>query len=64
MEISTKVLRKLKWNAESSLNNEIHEAVITHPAYFNLAQKQETIEAAYQAGFKRVYPISEPVQFH
>ena len=63
MEISTLVLKELKSYAELGLNDEVHEAVITHPAYFDQAQKQETIEAAYQAGFKRVYPISEPVRF-
>lgn len=56
------MLEKLKSYAESGLKVDVHEAVVTHPAYFDQGQKQETIEAAYQAGFKRVYPISEPVR--
>jgi len=45
-EISARILQKLKRDAESYLGEDIADAVITVPAYFNDAQRQATKEAA------------------
>lgn len=50
--------------AEEGLNSdEFDQVVLSHPAYFDNAQKAETKEAAIRAGFKNVEMISEPVIF-
>ncbi|EAX94846.1 dnaK protein [Trichomonas vaginalis G3] len=59
-EISALVLKKLKQQAELYLNETIHEAVITVPAYFNEDQRKATITAGQIAGLKVDRIISEP----
>ena len=49
-EISARVLQKLKRDAESYLGEEVTDAVVTVPAYFNDAQRQATKEAGEIAG--------------
>ena len=52
-EISARVLMKLKRDAEAYLGEDITDAVITVPAYFNDAQRQATKEAGQIAGPQR-----------
>lgn len=59
-EISAKILMKLKADAESYLGEEITEAVITVPAYFNDAQRKATKEAGVIAGLNVLRIINEP----
>ena len=59
-EISAKVLQKLKRAAESYLGQEVTEAVITVPAYFNDSQRQATKEAGEIAGLTVKRIINEP----
>ena len=59
-EISARVLQKLKRDAESYLGEEISEAVITVPAYFEDAQRQATKEAGEIAGLKVLRVVNEP----
>lgn len=59
-EISALVLKKLKQQAEIYLNETIHEAVITVPAYFNEDQRKATMTAGQIAGLKVARIISEP----
>jgi molecular chaperone DnaK len=59
-EISAKVLQKLKRAAESQLGEEVTEAVITVPAYFNDAQRQATKDAGRIAGLNVQRIINEP----
>ncbi len=59
-EISAQVLSKLKEAAESYLGEEINEAVITVPAYFNDAQRQATRDAGKIAGLEVKRIINEP----
>lgn len=59
-ELSSFVLRKLKEDAEYVLKEEITEAVISVPAYFNDQQRKSTKRAAELAGFKVERLISEP----
>ena len=59
-EISAKVLSKLKEDAESFLGEEVTEAVITVPAYFNDSQRKATQEAGKIAGLNVLRIINEP----
>jgi molecular chaperone DnaK len=59
-EISAKILRKLRKDAEDYLNTKITEAVITVPAYFNDSQRKATIEAGKIAGLEVKRIINEP----
>ncbi|MBD5166028.1 molecular chaperone DnaK [Helicobacter sp.] len=59
-EISAKILMKLKADAESYLGEEVTEAVITVPAYFNDAQRKATKEAGTIAGLNVLRIINEP----
>lgn len=59
-EISARVLRKLKEDAESYLGDEVTQAVITVPAYFNDSQRQATKDAGKIAGLEVLRIINEP----
>lgn len=59
-EISAITLQKMKKTAEDYLGQEVAEAVITVPAYFNDAQRQATKEAGEIAGLKVRRIINEP----
>lgn len=59
-EISAKILRKLKEEAEEFLGEEVNEAVITVPAYFNDSQRQATKAAGKIAGLNVLRIINEP----
>ncbi|PAV76885.1 hypothetical protein WR25_26778 isoform B [Diploscapter pachys] len=60
-EVSAELLKKLKAYAKSFWGgDDIKDAVITHPAYFDTKQKLETEKAAKLAGFENVKLISEP----
>ncbi len=59
-EISARVLMKLKRDAESYLGEDITDAVITVPAYFNDAQRQATKEAGQIAGLNVLRIVNEP----
>lgn len=58
--LSSMVLSALKHDAELALGEEVDQAVITVPAYFNDIQRQATISAAKLAGLQQVYLINEP----
>ncbi len=60
MELSALVLKALKEDAEHFLNQEITEAVISVPAYFNEDRRRATKMAGEMAGFKVERIISEP----
>ncbi|MDI3315977.1 MAG: molecular chaperone DnaK [Mycobacterium sp.] len=59
-EISARILMKLKRDAEAYLGEDISDAVITVPAYFNDAQRQATKEAGQIAGLNVLRIINEP----
>ena len=59
-EISARVLMKMKKTAEDYLGEEINEAVITVPAYFNDSQRQATKDAGRIAGLEVRRIINEP----
>jgi molecular chaperone DnaK len=59
-EISARTLQKLKRDAESYLGEDITDAVITVPAYFNDAQRQATKEAGQIAGLNVLRIVNEP----
>src|SRR5690349_9421315 len=59
-EVAAKVLQKLKKAAEDYLGEEVKEAVITVPAYFNDAQRQATKDAGKIAGLEVKRIINEP----
>jgi molecular chaperone DnaK len=59
-EISAMILRKLKQDAEAYLGEEVTEAVITVPAYFNDSQRQATKDAGQIAGLEVRRIINEP----
>ena len=59
-EISAMVLQKLKQDAEAKLGEEITQAVITVPAYFNDSQRNATKDAGRIAGLEILRIINEP----
>ncbi len=59
-EISAQVLRKLKDDASKYLGQEVTQAVITVPAYFNDSQRQATKDAGKIAGLEVLRIINEP----
>jgi molecular chaperone DnaK len=59
-EISAQVLRKLVNDASTYLGQEVTQAVITVPAYFNDSQRQATIDAGKIAGIEVLRIINEP----
>ena len=59
-EISSRILMKLKKDAEAFLGEEVTEAVITVPAYFNDSQRQATKDAGRIAGLDVKRIINEP----
>ena len=59
-EISAQVLRKLVKDAGTYLGQEVTQAVITVPAYFNDSQRQATIDAGKIAGIEVLRIINEP----
>jgi molecular chaperone DnaK len=59
-EISARILMKLKKDAEAYLGEEVTEAVITVPAYFNDSQRQATKDAGRIAGLEVKRIINEP----
>ncbi|MCI0441057.1 MAG: Hsp70 family protein, partial [Chloroflexi bacterium] len=58
--LSSLVLEKLKKDAEARLGQEVNEAVITVPAYFNHLQRESTVEAARRCGLRVSRLINEP----
>ena len=59
-EISARILQKLKRDAESYIGEDVTDAVITVPAYFNDAERQATKEAGQIAGLNVLRIINEP----
>ncbi|MCH7505163.1 Hsp70 family protein, partial [PVC group bacterium] len=60
VEISARILQKMKQTAEDYLGEEVTQAVITTPAYFNDAQRQATKDAGKVAGLEVLRIINEP----
>ena len=59
-EISAMILQKLKADAEEFLGEDVTDAVITDPAYFNDAQRQATKDAGRVAGLNVLRIVNEP----
>ena len=59
-EISARILAKLKRDAEQYLGEDVTDAVVTVPAYFNDAERQATKEAGEIAGLNVLRIINEP----
>jgi molecular chaperone DnaK len=59
-EISAMILQKVKADAESYLGEKIDKAVISVPAYFNVSQRQATVDAGTIAGLEVLRIIDEP----
>ncbi|TVR26103.1 MAG: molecular chaperone DnaK [Nitriliruptor sp.] len=59
-EISARILMKLKRDAEAYLGDEVTQAVITVPAYFDDSQRQATKEAGEIAGMEVLRLVAEP----
>jgi molecular chaperone DnaK len=59
-ELSAMILQKLKTDAESYLGEEVTDAVITVPAYFNNAQREATKDAGTIAGLNVLRIVNEP----
>jgi molecular chaperone DnaK len=59
-EISAMILQKIKTDAEAYLGEEVSQAVITVPAYFNDSQRQATKDAGRIAGLEVLRIINEP----
>src|SRR6266542_1214957 len=59
-QISAFILQKLKRDAEAYLGDQVTQAVITVPAYFDDAQRQATKEAGQVAGLEVLRIINEP----
>src|SRR3954466_13703134 len=59
-EVSAQILARLKRDAESSLGDNVTQAVITVPAYFDDSQRQATKEAGQVAGLEVLRIINEP----
>jgi Fe-S protein assembly chaperone HscA len=59
-EISAQVLKQLKTQAEAYLGEDVAQAVITVPAYFNDAQRQATKDAGRIAGLEVLRLVNEP----
>ncbi|WP_333618575.1 molecular chaperone DnaK [Dietzia sp.] len=59
-EISARILQKLKRDAEAYLGEDVTDAVITVPAYFNDAQRQATKDAGQIAGLNVLRIVNEP----
>ncbi|OPC81913.1 molecular chaperone DnaK [Embleya scabrispora] len=59
-EISSRILMKLKRDAEAYLGEKVTDAVITVPAYFNDAERQATKEAGEIAGLNVLRIVNEP----
>ena len=59
-EISAMIIQKMKKTAEEYLNDEVKDAVITVPAYFNDSQRKATKEAGEIAGLNVLRIINEP----
>lgn len=61
IELSAEVLKEMKGNVQSKLNEDLQAAVITIPAAFSQAQCSATKQAAILAGFKQCPLLQEPV---
>jgi len=59
-EISAQILRKLIFDASKYLGQDVKQAVITVPAYFNDSQRQATLDAGQIAGIDVLRIINEP----
>ncbi|HHO54144.1 MAG TPA: hypothetical protein ENK18_25555, partial [Deltaproteobacteria bacterium] len=59
-QISAAILRRIKESAEDALNEEVDQAVITVPAYFNDRQRQAVRSAGKLAGLKVLRVLNEP----
>jgi molecular chaperone DnaK len=59
-EISAMILKKIKTDAEAYLGEDVKQAVITVPAYFNDSQRQATKDAGTIAGLEVLRIINEP----